>query len=83
MTSETPSPQPLPDAFAADDPVQDESDDQFGAGRLVESAVPRETRDARRDASEDVTDGATRVDEASEESFPGSDPPTYGGAPTA
>lgn len=83
MTSETPTPQPLPDAFVADDPVQDASEDQFGAGRLVESAVPRQTRDARRDASEDVTDGETRVDEASEESFPGSDPPTYGGAPTA
>lgn len=82
MTSDTPTPS-LPDAFIADDPAPDETMDQYGIGHLVESAVPDETREARREASEKTSDGEAKVDEASEESFPGSDPPTYGGTPTS
>ena len=72
----------LPEAFEADDPAEHESRGQFGAGHLVESAVPHTTREARRDASEGTDGGEASVDEASEESFPGSDPPTWGSTPT-
>lgn len=82
MSEDTPD-QHLPDAFTADDPADDSGTGQFGAGHLVESSVPDQTRNARREASEDTADGETKVDESSEESFPGSDPPTYGGTPTS
>lgn len=68
----------LPEAFVADDPGKDQDQDPgiFGAGRLVGSAVPETTQDKRREESSG--DSETRVDEASEESFPGSDPPSFG-----
>ena len=79
MTDETKR-RDLPDAFAADDPSQDLDNEpgRFGAGHLVGSAVPEATQAERRDESASDTESETKVDEASEESFPGSDPPSYG-----
>ena len=80
MTTDDHSPNDLPPAFEADDPGDDQATGQFGAGRLVGSAVPDETREARRRASEEAipsAGGSSQVDEASEESFPGSDPPSH------
>ena len=68
----------LPAAFTAEDPSGDSEPGQFGAGHLVESAVPESTREERRDESASDGDSETKVDEASEESFPGSDPPSFG-----
>lgn len=70
----------LPEAFRAKTPPDADTEDQFGVGHLVESAVPEATRDARRKANElaDEQD----VEEASEESFPGSDAPSFSGNPT-
>lgn len=80
MTDDT-TPRDLPPAFDADEPPSDDKHGQFGAGRLVGSAVPEEVREARRRDSEDTTQSGeqgSRVDEASKESFPGSDPPSHG-----
>ena len=77
MTDDTTS-RDLPEAFAADDPSTDPEPGTFGAGHLVGSAVPESTRDERRDESASDVDSETKVDEASEESFPGSDPPSFG-----
>ena len=68
----------LPEAFAANEPSADQEPGQFGAGHLVGSAVPESTRNERRDESASDADIETKVDEASEESFPGSDPPSFG-----
>lgn len=70
----------LPEAFQAETPPANDSDQQFGAGHLVESAVPEETRNARRKSNRlaDEQD----VEEASEESFPGSDAPSFNADPT-
>lgn len=74
----------LPEAFqaeqvAANDEANGEDEDQFGLGRLVESHVPEEVRQARREASDAV--GRTEVGEASRESFPASDPPAFNATP--
>jgi hypothetical protein len=55
-----------------------DADDRIGLGRIVEDRRPR-TRDARRpDATTGDHEAHDRgVEEASEESFPASDPPTY------
>lgn len=81
MKADDTSPNDLPPAFGAEAPGDDQGPDKFGAGHLIETSVPEETREARRRASEDASssgDGSTEVDEASEESFPGSDPPSHG-----
>ena len=70
----------LPEAFVADDPSKDQEPGQFGAGHLIGSAVPAEIQEERRDDSASDVDSETKVDEASEESFPGSDPPSFGRA---
>ncbi len=77
MTDDT-TPRDLPEAFQTDGPSEDPDTTQFGAGHLVGSAVPDSTRDARRDERTGDTNSESRVDEASEESFPGSDPPAFG-----
>ncbi len=70
----------LPEAFIADDPSEDPKKDQkhetFGVGHLVGSVVPEGTQNERRMESDG--DSEARVDEASEDSFPGSDPPAFG-----
>ena len=77
------TPHNLPEAFAEDDPAEQHQPGQFGAGHLVGSAVPDTTRDERRSESASDADTETMVDEASEESFPGSDPPSYNRIPSA
>ena len=53
-------------------PQVEHVDEPRGLGRLVESAVPAEVREEHRKGEADA-----EVEEASEESFPGSDPPGY------
>ncbi len=48
-------------------------DEPRGVGRLVETTVPEPIRNRRRDPS----GVADEITEASEESFPASDPPAY------
>lgn len=45
-------------------------------GELTESSHHRELRDQRRSAGAASSEGGRRIDEASAESFPGSDPPS-------
>jgi hypothetical protein len=74
----------LPEAFQSEEPVEedrpgDEGTERFGLGRLIESAVPEEEREARRAAS-DAAD-RSEVGEASRESFPASDAPAFTAKP--
>lgn len=48
-------------------------DEPRGAGHLIETTVPEPVRDERHDES----DARDEVTEASEESFPASDPPQF------
>ena len=71
MTDEHPT-RDLPEAFSSSDPARDQAADRVGAGRVVEGEPAIQPDD-----NEDE-----QVDEASEESFPGSDATPFRGVPT-
>ncbi|HEV2528555.1 MAG TPA: hypothetical protein VGT61_08920 [Thermomicrobiales bacterium] len=68
MTDET-AKQDLPEAFTSPDPAPEDAADRVGAGHVVDGKPAQ----ARGDTDDE------EVEEASEESFPGSDPPQYRG----
>lgn len=80
MSDATRGPADLPDVFSAPDPAADPGS-PLGAGRLVDSVRDADHASALTGAP--PAEGDAEADEASEESFPGSDAPTYsGGTPT-
>ncbi len=70
MTDDT-NQQDLPEAFTSPDPAEEDASGRIGAGRVIDGEPSQE-----RGETDD-----NQVEEASRESFPGSDPTPFRGNP--